>query len=106
MTAPYVRIAHSDGKAYSASSAPLAAGNLAGTVKSMSPAVPATFSPCPDCEGTGFFVSGEFHPDDPRSSATWDCDNCGGTGEVDEPTWEEFAAPFRRLAEGWARVEL
>jgi hypothetical protein len=60
---------------------------------------------CPDCEGTGFFVIGEFHPDDPRSSATYDCESCGGSGEADDPTWDEFVAPFRRLADGWNRVE-
>lgn len=80
-------------------------GATAGAAKSTAPAAPATFSPCPDCEGTGFFVIGEFHPDDPRSSATYDCENCGGTGEVDEPSYEDWAAPFARLA-GWNRVEL
>jgi hypothetical protein len=81
-------------------------GATAGAAKSTAPAAPATFSPCPDCEGTGFFVIGEFHPDDPRSSATYDCESCGGSGEADDPTWDEFVAPFRRLADGYLRVEL
>jgi hypothetical protein len=107
-------------------------GATAGAAKSTAPAAPATLSQesrvkpdgvglmsprdgatpsspttvCPDCEGAGFFVIGEFHPDDPRSSATYDCESCGGTGEVDEPSYEDWAAPFRRLKAGWARIEL
>lgn len=43
----------------------------------------APASPCPECEGVGFFCGRSFHPDDPRCQISWDCDNCAGTGEVD-----------------------
>lgn len=56
----------------------------------------ATARPCDECEGTGFFTSGAFHPDDPRCEATWDCETCDGTGEVeDEPCCLTCEGPLR-----------
>lgn len=82
--------------------------------------VGATFHACPSCEGTGFFTSGNFHPDDPRCEATWDCSECEGTGEVEgeapapvlpamtiEEAHERIAAVFgpKKQADGSWRVE-
>lgn len=56
--------------------------------------VGATYSPCPNCEGTGFFTAGAFHPDDPRCEATWDCEDCQGTGEVESDTHCQCGEPL------------
>lgn len=68
------------------------AGPRAATPGAGQGAAPAT--PCPECEGTGFFVGGAYHPDDPRCEATWDCDNCGGTGEVESDTLCQCGEPL------------
>lgn len=77
--------------------------------------------PCPECDGVGYFTERAFHPDDPRCEASFDCEECDATGEVDYetpepkygtlPTMEEvqarIAAVFSPLKkpEGWDRVE-
>lgn len=55
------------------------------------------FNPCPACEGTGFFTVAAYHPDDPRTEATWDCDECGGTGEVEDDTGPDGWLSFDQI---------
>lgn len=63
----------------------------------------AAIYPCPECEGVGFYSTGEFHPDDARLERTWDCDNCNATGEVDYPT-PEYRGQVMSMAEVEAQI--
>lgn len=42
---------------------------------------------CPECDGDGCF----WNNNDPTSGQRVDCDNCGGTGLVDEEVPEDEA---------------
>lgn len=100
---------------FTAADTPLVGSNTGAAREAEARAAP-TF-PCPECEGVGFFTSGNFHPDDPRCEATWDCENCDGTGEVDYetpspaprnlPTMEQVQAQIAKAfgLTGWAKAE-
>jgi hypothetical protein len=77
-------------------------GATAGAAKSAAPAAPATLSV------RVLRVPGEAFDAD---QITPNCSECGLNEyacecEADDPTWDEFVAPFRRLADGYLRVEL
>lgn len=38
---------------------------------------------CTTCDGTGLIEVDCYHPDDPRRSPRYECDDCFGTGEVE-----------------------
>lgn len=71
-------------------------GDDTGAAEVFSPVASAApnLVPCDECEGVGFFTEGAFHPDDPRCEATWDCDNCDGTGEVESDTHCQCGEPL------------
>lgn len=71
------------------------------------PGVSATF-PCPQCD-----VPMSHRITDEDTGCSYPCDDgegycasCDSVWSAEEPTWDEFAAPFRRLADGFLRVEL
>jgi hypothetical protein len=85
-----------------------AVGNTAGVVTPSPVAAPATHS-CPQCDAP---LAARFRDDDtgcfyPCDDGEGYCAECDSIWTIDaEPTWEEFNAPFKRLADGFLRVEL
>lgn len=67
------------------------------------PSVAPTFV-CPECDGVGYFTERAFHPDDPRCEASWDCEECEGTGEVDYETPEPNYGTLPTMEEVQARI--
>ena len=99
--AQHLRAPHSNGEASAPnlpdhSHGPLANNRAATGEAGVAPfsSVSPTFHACPECEGAGFFTVGNFHPDDPRIEASWDCDVCGGSGEVESDTHCQCGEPL------------